>query len=159
MPKLPAPDIDLLLTYVHESTIASRSWRQDSWRDSEMDDGLQWTVKDWNDAIDAGIDPIVINRIFPVTSLIKGINIANKSNIKAEFIDNGIGIEDSRKKLIFLRGYNKDVTTTGMGFGLSLVKKIMDSYHGKIWVEDRVLGDFSKGSKFIILTLEGIESN
>ena len=37
---------------------------------------------------------------------------------------------------------------------LSLVKKIVDSYKGKIWVEDRIKGDYSKGSSFVILILE-----
>ena len=31
------------------------------------------------------------------------------------------------------------------------VKKIIDSYEGKIWVEDRVKGDYRKGCNFIIL--------
>jgi signal transduction histidine kinase len=38
-----------------------------------------------------------------------------------------------------------------MGLGLSLVKKTIDRYNGKIWVEDKVKGDCSKGSNFIIL--------
>ena len=38
-----------------------------------------------------------------------------------------------------------------MGLGLSLVKKIIDLYHGDIWVEDRVKGDYKQGSKFVVL--------
>ena len=41
-----------------------------------------------------------------------------------------------------------------MGLGLSLVKKIIESYHGQIWVEDRFEGDYSKGSNFIVLIPE-----
>lgn len=41
-----------------------------------------------------------------------------------------------------------------MGLGLSLVKKIINSYNGKIWVEDRFKGDFKKGSNFIFLIPE-----
>jgi len=41
-----------------------------------------------------------------------------------------------------------------MGLGLSLVKKIIEKYHGKIWVEDRVKGAQSKGSNFIVLIPE-----
>lgn len=37
-----------------------------------------------------------------------------------------------------------------MGLGLLLVKKIIDLYNGKIWVENRIKDDFSQGSKFII---------
>ncbi|MFX1274207.1 MAG: PAS domain S-box protein [Promethearchaeota archaeon] len=71
--------------------------------------------------------------------------------IKIEFIDNGIGIEDDRKEVIFKEGHEKDKGGKGMGFGLSLVKKIIESYHGKIWVEDRIKGDYKKGSNFTIL--------
>ncbi|MHA1758686.1 MAG: hypothetical protein ACTSVV_18115 [Promethearchaeota archaeon] len=35
--------------------------------------------------------------------------------------------------------------------GLSLVKNIVELYNGMIWVEDRVKGDFTKGSKFVLL--------
>ncbi|HDZ17993.1 MAG TPA: HAMP domain-containing histidine kinase, partial [archaeon] len=71
--------------------------------------------------------------------------------IKMEFKDNGIGISDYRKKSIFEKGIRKDQRSKGMGLGLSLVKKIIDSYNGKIWVENNVKGDSSKGSNFIVL--------
>ena len=41
-----------------------------------------------------------------------------------------------------------------MGLGLSLVRKIIANYKGHIWVEDKVLGDYKKGSNFIILIPE-----
>jgi len=43
----------------------------------------------------------------------------------------------------------------GMGLSLLLVKKILDSFNAEIWVEDRIIGDPSKGSNFIILIPEG----
>lgn len=75
----------------------------------------------------------------------------DKKYIKMEFKDNGIGISDYRKKSIFERGTQKIQRSRGMGLGLSLVKKIIDIYHGDIWVEDRILGDYKQGSNFIIL--------
>jgi len=71
--------------------------------------------------------------------------------IKFEFIDNGIGISDGMKEKIFLGGYRENKSVSGMGLGLSLVKKIIANYNGQIWVEDRVKGDHTKGSNFIIL--------
>ena len=71
--------------------------------------------------------------------------------VKIEFKDNGIGIIDDRKKAIFERSYKKERSTGGMGIGLSLVKKIVNSYDGQVWVDDRVMGDHTKGSNFIIL--------
>ena len=73
---------------------------------------------------------------------------------KIEFIDNGMGIEDSQKDIIFQRGYEEGKSTSGMGLGLSLVKKILQIYDGKIWVEDRVKGNPSGGSNFIVLIPE-----
>ncbi len=78
----------------------------------------------------------------------------NKSFIKFEFIDNGIGILDEKKEMIFLRAAEENRTYYGRGLGLSLTKKIIESYNGFIWVENRVKDDFSKGSKFILLIPE-----
>lgn len=79
-----------------------------------------------------------------------------KKLIRIEFIDNGDGIEDTRKKYIFQRGSKEKSSNGGMGLGLSLVKKTIDRYNGKIWVEDSIKGDYSKGSNFIVLIPEGI---
>ncbi len=70
--------------------------------------------------------------------------------IKIEFKDNGMGIIDKKKELIFQKGHSKDNNVRGMGIGLSLVKKIIESYNGKIWVENRVENDYSKGSNFVV---------
>ena len=77
----------------------------------------------------------------------------DNSYFKLEFIDNGFGITDQRKKIIFeenLEGKRKG----GMGLGLSLVKKILENYKGKIWVKDRIKGDYTKGSNFTLLIPE-----
>ena len=74
--------------------------------------------------------------------------------LKIEFQDNGQGVSDLRKEEIFQRGYSKNKTAHGMGLGLSLVKKIMENYNGEIWVEDRINGDYSKGSNFVLLIPE-----
>ncbi|TFG05098.1 MAG: HAMP domain-containing histidine kinase [Promethearchaeota archaeon] len=70
--------------------------------------------------------------------------------IKFQFQDNGIGISDARKRDIFQRSYSNQSRTKGLGLGLSLVKKIIRSYSGDIWVEDRVAGDPIQGSNFIV---------
>ncbi|MFX1279389.1 MAG: ATP-binding protein [Promethearchaeota archaeon] len=74
--------------------------------------------------------------------------------IKMEFKDNAIGISDYRKKVIFEKGKRRNQKSKGMGLGLSLVKKIIESYRGDIWVEDRVNGDYKQGSTFVILLQE-----
>jgi len=77
-----------------------------------------------------------------------------KNLVKIEFKDNGLGIIEERKKTIFKRNYQKDRSTGGMGIGLSLVKNIIIRYNGKVGVENRVSGDYSRGSNFIILLKE-----
>jgi len=41
-----------------------------------------------------------------------------------------------------------------MGIGLSLVKKIIRGYNGKIWIDDKVKNDYTKGSNFILMIPE-----
>jgi PAS domain S-box-containing protein len=77
-----------------------------------------------------------------------------KNFIRLEFRDNGVGVKDGMKKKIFQRGVGKNESVQGLGLGLSLVKHVLESYRGEIWVEDRVKGDHTKGSKFIILLPE-----
>ncbi len=89
------------------------------------------------------------------------IKISNLQNhnidfIKIEFIDNGIGIPDNMKDKVFQRAFIKDKTVSGMGLGLSLVKKIIEKYNGQIWVEDKIKGEFAKGSNLIIIIPEAI---
>ncbi|MFX1256923.1 MAG: PAS domain S-box protein [Promethearchaeota archaeon] len=76
--------------------------------------------------------------------------------VKIEFIDNGIGIPDVMKEKIFKGMYSFKDKFNGMGLGLLLVKKLVTNYSGKIWVEDKIQGDPSKGSNFIILIPEVI---
>lgn len=85
--------------------------------------------------------------------------IDDKKYCKIEFIDNGIGVPDDRKLIIFKRGNRELKGAKGMGLGLSLVKKILKTFNGKIWVEDKVKGDYSKGSNFIILLSELTPAN
>jgi len=94
------------------------------------------------------------NLIIAITVRISREEKNSINYIKMEFLDNGIGVDDTMKNRIFKRGYNEDKSVLGMGLGLSLVRRIIETYNGKIWVEDRVEGDRSKGSNFVILIPE-----
>jgi signal transduction histidine kinase len=65
--------------------------------------------------------------------------------------DNGPGIPDDFKSLVFNRVLKGTARAKGMGLGLYLVKSLVDSYHGHVWVEDRMPGDYSRGAKFVVL--------
>jgi signal transduction histidine kinase len=99
------------------------------------------------------INSIRHNNSFKIEIFVKASKFYknNQKTIKFEFKDNGYGISDERKSKIFRRGKDLKKKTEGMGLGLSLVKKIIESYNGEIWIEDRIKGDFEKGSSFVFI--------
>ena len=93
----------------------------------------------------------------PFVSMKIRISKEKKEDIKyfkLEFLDNGMGIPDNIKEKIFLKGYREEESISGMGLGLYLVKRIVQSFKGMIWVEDRIKGDHTKGSNVIVLIPE-----
>ncbi|MHA1489433.1 MAG: sensor histidine kinase [Promethearchaeota archaeon] len=94
------------------------------------------------------------NSIVKIIIRISRLQKRDINHVKIEFIDNGIGIPDNKKKVVFKRENKTHRALKGIGLGLSLVKKILKAYNGKIWVEDKVPGDYSKGSRFIIIIPE-----
>ncbi len=65
------------------------------------------------------------------------------------FADHGIGVSDEKKDKLFDR-HIKGSDYGYSGIGLSLVKELVSRYGGRLEVEDRVPGDYSKGAKFVI---------
>jgi len=65
--------------------------------------------------------------------------------------DNGPGIPDDFKGRVFNRMLKGTTKAKGMGLGLYLVKSLVNSYDGKVWVEDRVQGDHTKGARFVVM--------
>lgn len=95
------------------------------------------------------------NDIIEILIKITQVNQDGIINYKLEFIDNGIGIVDARKKTVLYRIDKDSKTTYGLGLGLSLVKKIIENYNGKIWIEDKVRGEHSKGTNIVLLIPKG----
>jgi len=73
---------------------------------------------------------------------------ANREGIEARIEDTGPGIPDELREQIF----NPFVTTkkTGVGLGLSIVSKIVDSHHGTIRVESGKDGNGLHGARFVV---------
>ncbi|MBI5966541.1 MAG: sensor histidine kinase, partial [Deltaproteobacteria bacterium] len=75
----------------------------------------------------------------------------NDDSVRIVVSDTGIGISPESMPRIFeefYRGKNaKEIGQEGTGLGLSLVKRIVDRYHGKISVESKL----REGSTFTII--------
>jgi len=91
------------------------------------------------------------NRVIHIEVIISKVDIQYEDYVKFEFKDNGMGIDDARKEIIFQETHIKSRHSKGMGIGLSLVAKLIGLYGGEIWVENRIKGDSTKGSNFVIL--------
>lgn len=84
------------------------------------------------------------------------INVSRADNDGHEYHkvaieDNGPGITDELKSKIFIRFQKGNTKAEGRGLGLYLVMALVEIYHGKVWVEDRVPGDYTKGSRFVVM--------
>jgi PAS domain S-box-containing protein len=74
-----------------------------------------------------------------------------KTYYKISIEDDGPGIPDDMKERIFNRLQRGETQAKGMGLGLYLVNSLVDSYNGSVWAEDRVHGDYTKGSRFVVM--------
>ncbi|WP_424358651.1 sensor histidine kinase [Methanocella sp. MCL-LM] len=64
--------------------------------------------------------------------------------------DDGPGIPDTVKKDLFVRIPGVAQISGGV-LGLYLAWTLIKGYEGKLWVEDRVPGDYHKGSRFVVI--------
>jgi signal transduction histidine kinase len=74
-----------------------------------------------------------------------------RDNYYVEVADNGPGIPDSVKAVLFERFRRGKTRAPGKGLGLYIVKMLLQDFKGKVWVEDRVPGDYKKGTRFVVL--------
>jgi PAS domain S-box-containing protein len=78
------------------------------------------------------------------------VTVDGQAYYRVSVEDNGPGIPDLKKKEIFNRLKRGQTTARGVGLGLYIVKALVESFHGGITVEDRVPGDHTKGSRFVV---------
>jgi PAS domain S-box-containing protein len=71
--------------------------------------------------------------------------------IRIELLDRSPGIRDEIKSDIFRRDGAAHDQLQGSGLGLTVVDRYISDLGGQIWVEDRVKGRPSRGSKFVLL--------
>jgi signal transduction histidine kinase len=90
---------------------------------------------------------------------VKDVGFEGKNWVNVRVVDRGVGIPDDLKDKVFSGDYRKLARldrpilqkARGAGMGLSIVKALVDRYEGKIWVENRVYDDYTRGSVFNIL--------
>jgi len=73
--------------------------------------------------------------------------------------DNGPGIPDEQKIRLFSGLQQGRPKATGSGLGLYLVKTLVDSFGETVEIEDRIKGDYTLGTRFIVQlppTTEGL---
>ncbi|WP_424356728.1 PAS domain S-box protein [Methanocella sp. MCL-LM] len=88
----------------------------------------------------------------PVTILVSAENVREGDRVycRVSIEDNGPGIPDKLKKSLFDRFRKGAKKTSGRGLGLYLVSSLVEIYRGKVWVEDRVPGDYTMGVRFVV---------
>ena len=65
--------------------------------------------------------------------------------------DRGPGIPDEEKERVFEKFHRLDTSVAGNGLGLYVARFIANACGGRIWIEDRVPNDHTKGTNVIIL--------
>ncbi len=68
---------------------------------------------------------------------------------RLEVADQGQGIPDAEKDEVFYRFVRKGASG-GSGLGLSLVMALSERYNGRVWIEDRVPGDRTLGTRVVV---------
>ncbi len=64
--------------------------------------------------------------------------------------DNGYGIPEDIKPKLFTRFQRGTTKAHGKGLGLYIVRTLVEMFGGTVKLENRVAGDYSKGTRFII---------
>jgi signal transduction histidine kinase len=63
----------------------------------------------------------------------------------------GRGIPDDEKERVFARFHRVDTSVSGTGLGLYVVRFIANASGGRVWAENRVKGDHTKGTTMVVL--------
>jgi signal transduction histidine kinase len=80
-----------------------------------------------------------LKAVSPKTGQIEILAVDTPSDIRISVKDNGKGIPKDKQKDLFKKFYQVDTSLTrekgGSGLGLSICKGIIETHHGKIWLE------------------------
>ena len=132
-------------------TIKPRLTKLDISLIEEIKDGVM--IYSDKDKISKIIQNLISNVIKEIKEdgLIRVSLYEDKNNIYIDIKDNGVGISDEKKEVIFERFYRIDdarnTKTNGHGLGLSITKNFVESLGGKIKLKSKL----GKGSTFSVI--------
>lgn len=70
---------------------------------------------------------------------------------RIEVEDHGRGIPEEEKERVFERFHRVDMSVSGSGLGLFVSRFIANASGGKVWAENRVPGNHTKGTRMVVL--------
>lgn len=91
------------------------------------------------------MENLLVNAIkfSPAESLVRICCDISEEDVLVSVQDEGIGMSEEQKARIFDKFYRADTSLTakqGLGLGMAIVKNIVETHGGKIWVESRPAG-------------------
>jgi signal transduction histidine kinase len=90
-------------------------------------------------------------RSLDIDIYLKKIDRGGRDFYEITIDDNGPGIPDDVKAMLFARFERGKTKASGRGLGLYLVRTLLKDMGGSVTVEDRVKGDDGKGARFIVI--------
>ncbi len=146
------------------STIRRLHERREALKPMPLDDIISNSVRQFHNATitysgttaviwaDSLVRQVFINLIgnsvkFSGTKAVIGITVLDAGEM-AEIVitDNGPGIADDMKPVVFDRFRRGKTTKSGKGLGLFIVRSLVESYGGRIWATDAVPGRAGAGA-------------
>jgi signal transduction histidine kinase len=67
-------------------------------------------------------------------------------NVEISVTDNGCGITDEMKPVVFDRFMKETNKRSSYGLGLHIVKMLIEAYGGSVWADDRIPGKYAEGA-------------
>ncbi|MBN1677816.1 MAG: PAS domain S-box protein [Candidatus Thermoplasmatota archaeon] len=82
---------------------------------------------------------------------VKAVNENGTAYWQVTITDYGKGIQDEEKEKVFERFHRLDQAVKGTGLGLYVARTIVQASGGRIWAENRIKGDYTKGTRMAVL--------
>ncbi len=100
---------------------------------------------------------MMFSREDEITVNVRATKVDSDRMVRIEFEDYGPGIPDNMKQYIFKRTGSPEAQIVGRGLGLTVVDHYVTELGGTVWVEDRVEGDHSQGTRIVMLLPSWVE--